>query len=97
VSADTEAVGSIGVVRFDNPRALKREANNLYSADKAGTPDDGTRILQGMLEESNVNAVEELTRMIEVHRAYASNQRVLQDEHDRIRRAARVILGTNSA
>lgn len=97
VSADTEAVGSIGVVRFDNPRALKREANNLYSADKAGTPDDRTRILQGMLEESNVNAVEELTRMIEVHRAYASNQRVLQDEHDRIRRAARVILGTNSA
>lgn len=93
VSADTEVVGAIGVVRFDDPRAMRREANNLYSAEETPTPDVNTRIMQGMLEESNVNAVEEMTRMIEVHRAYTANQRVLQDEHDRIRRAVRVIAG----
>lgn len=97
VSADTEVVGSVGVVRFDDQRAMKREGNNLYTTDAVGTPDDRTRVLQGMLEESNVNAVEEITRMIEVHRAYASNQRVLQDEHDRIRRAVRTITGASES
>ena len=97
VSADTQVIGSIGVVSFNNPRAMKREGENLYSTDETGTPDDHTRILQGMLEESNVNAIEEMTKMIEVHRAYTANERLLQDEHDRIRRAARVITGAESA
>ncbi len=97
VSADTEVVGTVGVVRFDNPRNMKREGSNLYSTDETGTPDDRTRILQGMLEELNVNAVEEMTKMIDVHRAYASNQRLLQDEHDRIRRAARVLTSASES
>lgn len=93
VSADAEIVGTIGVVKFADPRSMKREANNLYATDAAPTPGDRASVLQGMLEQSNVNAVEELTNMIEVHRAYAANQRVLQDEHERLRRAARVIVG----
>lgn len=97
VSADTEVVGAVGVVRFDNPRALKREANNLYAADETPKPDEKSRILQGMLEESNVNAVQEMTNMIDIHRAYAANQRLLQDEHDRIRRAIRTIVGSSGA
>lgn len=97
VSADTEVVGAVGVVRFENPRELKREENNLYTAEEPAQPDGTSRVLQGMLEESNVNAVHEMTTMIDIHRAYASNQRLLQDEHDRIRRAIRVIAGSNGA
>jgi len=97
VSADTSVVGTVGVVRFDNPRNLKREANNLYATDDTPAPDGRSRILQGMLEESNVNAVQEMTNMIEVHRAYEANQRVLQDEHERIQRAVRVIAGGSAS
>ena len=49
--------------------------------------------MQGMLEESNVNAIQEMTTMIDIHRAYTANQRVLQDEHERIRRAIGQIIG----
>ena len=87
VSAGTEVVGTIGIVTFDDPRAMKREANNLYATDAAPGQAENARVLQGMLEESNVNAIQELTTMIEIHRAYEKNQRVLQDEHDRMRRA----------
>jgi flagellar basal-body rod protein FlgF len=97
VSADTEVVGSIGVVQFNDPRAMKREGGNLYNTTETGTPDPRTRILQGMLEESNVNAVDEITRMIEVQRAYTANQRVLQDEHDRMVRAGRTITGASES
>jgi flagellar basal-body rod protein FlgF len=93
VSAGTEVVGAIGVVAFDNPRAMRREANNLYAAGAPPLPAERTRVLQGMLEQSNVNAIQEVTNMIEVHRAYAANQRVLQDEHERIRRAIGQIVG----
>ena len=93
VSAGTEVVGTIGIVDFENPRALKREANNLYAADAAPQPAEETRVLQGMLEESNVNPIREMTTMIEVHRAYTANQRALQDEHERIRRAIGQIIG----
>lgn len=97
VSADTQVVGSIGVVRFDDQRALKREGGNLYTTDATALPDDRTRVLQGMLEESNVNAINEITKMIEVQRAYTANQRVLEDEHNRILRAARTITGTSQS
>ncbi len=93
VSAGTEVIGTIGIVAFDNPRGLKREANNLYVSDAAPRPAEGTHVMQGMLEESNVNPIEEMTKMIEIHRAYASNQRLLQDEHDRMRRAIGQIVG----
>lgn len=93
VSAGTDIVGTIGIVAFDNPRMMKREANNLYAMDEAPKPAPRTRLMQGMLEESNVNAVQEMTNMIEVNRTYAANQRVLQDEHDRIRRAIGQIVG----
>lgn len=95
VSADTEVVGTVGVVRFENPRDLKREANNLYAAEETPQPDENSRVLQGMLEESNVSAVQEMTTMIDIHRSYAANQRLLQDEHERIRRAVRVIVGSS--
>lgn len=97
VSADTTAVGRIGVVNFDNPRAMRREANNIYATEEAPAPVEGARVLQGMLEESNVNAIQEMTNMIEVHRAYASNQRALQDEHERMRRAIRQIVGSSGS
>jgi flagellar basal-body rod protein FlgF len=93
VSAGTEVIGTIGIASFDNPRAMKREANNLYAAEGAPRAAEGTRVMQGMLEESNVNAIQEMTNMIEIHRAYTSNQRLLQDEHERIRRAIGQIVG----
>jgi flagellar basal-body rod protein FlgF len=93
LSAGTEVIGTIGIVGFDNPRMLKREANNLYAADGAPRPAEDTHVMQGMLEESNVNPIEEMTKMIEIQRAYAANQRMLQDEHERIRRAIGQIIG----
>lgn len=91
VSADTTVVGQIGVVSFKNPHAMQREANNLYAAEQAPAPDEETRVMQGMLEESNVNGVLEMTKMIEINRIYAANQNALQDEHERMLRAIRAI------
>ena len=87
VSAGDAVLGKIGLVKFENPLEMKREGNNLFKAEEPPQPADDARIVQGSLEESNVNAVLEMTRMIQVHRTYTSNQRLLTDEHERMRRA----------
>ena len=87
VSADAEVIDTIGVLTFQNPQKMQREPGNLFTAEEQPAPAEATKILQGMLEEANVNAVVEMTRMIEIHRTYSSNQRLLQDEHDRLKQA----------
>jgi flagellar basal-body rod protein FlgF len=72
VAADGNIVGRIGVFEFDNLQDLKPEGNNLYSAPVAGRPAIETKMIQGSLEGSNVNAIQETTRMIEILRSYQS-------------------------
>ena len=97
VATDTAIVGKIGVVTFANPRSMKREAYGLYSSNAAPTPAPSTtRVMQGMLEQSNVNAIQEMTDMIEISRAYTANQQVLQNEDDRMKSAINKIIGNTA-
>jgi flagellar basal-body rod protein FlgF len=67
--------------------ALTKEGKNLYSAGAAPTPDDKARVLQGMIERSNVEPVVEMTQMIEVLRAYQHSTEALNATDELIRRA----------
>ena len=67
--------------------ALRKEGGNLYSADAAPEPAVKTRVLQGMIEHSNVEPVQEMTKMIEVLRAYQHSTETLNATDDLIRRA----------
>jgi flagellar basal-body rod protein FlgG len=70
---------------FVNPQGLQATGQNLYIETAAsGAPivglagEEGRGIIkQGMLEGSNVNAVEELVDMITTQRAYEMNSKVI--------------------
>jgi flagellar basal-body rod protein FlgF len=66
--------GKIRLVRFDNQNSLVREGNGLYSAGGQAPQNvkETTSIVQGSLEKSNVNPIIEMSRMLEVMRAYQS-------------------------
>ncbi len=83
VSADGNVVGRISVVEFDNVQELKPEGNSLYSSVTPGRPATDTVVKQGSLEGSNVNAIQETTRMIDILRTYQSTMRMMQNEHER--------------
>jgi flagellar basal-body rod protein FlgF len=75
ISQDGVVVGTLKVMKFQTPGALERMGSNLWKAtDEQPTPADAAdaREVSGMVEGSNVNAVLELTEMIEVSRAYTS-------------------------
>jgi flagellar basal-body rod protein FlgF len=56
----------------------------MFAAD-AVEPAEGGTILQGQLEDSNVQPVSEIARMIEVQRAYELGQKFLDSEDERVR------------
>ena len=65
-------------------RRLLKEGLNLYAAGEGGAPqpDIKSQLRQGFIEKSNVNAVAEMSRMIEVTRAYTQISTLLQQQSD---------------
>lgn len=85
LSIDGLPQNQIGVAMPVDPNGMTRTSATLFTAQGGFVPADGGRVLQGFLEGSNVNPVAEIARMIEVQRAYELGQKLLDDEHDRIR------------
>lgn len=95
VSTQEGQVGQIGVTEFENLQDLEPVGDNLYKAVNGGRPATETRVVQGMVEGSNVQPVVEMTRMVEILREYQSIQRMLQGEHERMRSAVQRISRTS--
>ena len=90
-SADGQPLAAVGVVLPADGTSLTREDGVLFRADGAVAPADAISIVQGFLEDSNVNAVAEITRMITVQRAYEMGQRMAEREDQRARDAIRLL------
>lgn len=91
ISAGGQPVGQIGLVNPSNILGMVREDGVRFRADDGFEPAVEGRMLQGFVEESNVNPVLEITRMIEVQRAYELGQSFLDKEDERIRSAIRAL------
>ena len=81
-----QSVGTIALARFINPAGLDPKGQNLYAETPAsGQPNSGTAgangmgaLMQGFVETSNVNVVQELVTMIQTQRAYEMNSKAIQ-------------------
>ena len=83
--AQPVVVGVIGLTDFVNPSGLNAIGSNLFrETASSGAPIQGTAgldglgtLIQGSVETSNVNVVEELVGMIETQRAYEINSKAI--------------------
>ncbi|HBH38100.1 MAG TPA: flagellar basal-body rod protein FlgG [Curvibacter sp.] len=81
-----QPIGTIALASFINPAGLDPRGQNLFAETAAsGQPNTGTpgtnglgQLMQGFLETSNVNVVQELVTMIQVQRAYEMNSKAIQ-------------------
>jgi flagellar basal-body rod protein FlgF len=85
ISAGGQPVGQIGLVTPLDPTKLRREGGVMFDAPDGFEPAPDGRMLQGFLEDSNVNPILEISRMIEVQRAYELGQSFMDKEDERIR------------
>ncbi len=91
ISSEGNPVGQMGVVQPVDPQQLVREDGVMFRADDGYEPADQARVLQRFIENSNVNPVLQLTRMIEVQRAYELGASFLEAEDERVRQAMRAL------
>ena len=84
LSADGAPIARIGLWQPSDPLSLQHQSGTLFSANGI-EPAEGGVILQGYLEDSNVNPVMEIARMIEVQRAYELGQSFMDQEDKRMR------------
>jgi flagellar basal-body rod protein FlgG len=88
-------LGQLQIVTFPNPNGLEAVGHNLYAASGAsGEPTTGApgtdgrgSILQGALEGSNVEVVNEMIGLIRTQRAYEINSKVIAAADEMLRKA----------
>jgi len=85
ISAGGAPIGQIGLVSPTDPTQMVREGSVLFDARSGFEATADGRMMQGFLEESNVNPIVQISRMIEVQRAYELGQSFLDKEDERIR------------
>lgn len=83
---NTEALrGKLRLTNFDAPGKLQKDGAGTFSA-PAGVQqvaiDRNTKLVQGSIEKSNVRSVVEMTRMIEITRAYTQVASMIQQQAD---------------
>lgn len=93
VSTENGPIGRLRVVRFDNDQELRKAADGLYET--TAQPIEATQrdVVQGMIEESNIQAVAEMTNLIAITRSYQAAQQMIDNEHERALKAYQTLSG----
>lgn len=87
ISTEQGQVGRVKLAAFENERKLKKEGDNLYVSDDPPQTAENARVSQGFVERSNVAGVLEMTRMIEISRAYSAVSESLSQTEETLKRA----------
>jgi flagellar basal-body rod protein FlgG len=97
-TAAATQIGSIQVSNFVNPAGLESRGENLYvetsasgtaNANTPGTNGAGY-LMQGFVETSNVNVVEEMVNMIQTQRAYEINSKAITTSDQMLQKLAQL-------
>ena len=98
-STNSQILGQFTITRFTNNAGLMAMGSNLFVATPAsGTPQDGLAatdgsgsLLQGFLEQSNVEAVTEISNLIQAQRAYEMNSKVITAADEMLQTTAQLM------
>ena len=87
VSTENGVIGRLKMVRFEDNQKLLKKGSTLFEnveGNAMTVAPDNVRVIQGMVEKSNVEPVVELTKMINLQRNYEFVQQMLDEEHERL-------------
>jgi len=94
VSTEGGPIDRLSVVRFADEQELRKVSGGLYESDATPLPNLEAEIAQGMVEESNVRPVVELTLMMSVMRNFQAAQRMIETQDELQRRVINTIVSS---
>jgi flagellar basal-body rod protein FlgF len=87
VMTENGIIGRLKLVSFEDNQKLLKVAGTMFENVDGNNMQVGNNnaiVAQGAVEKSNVNAIEEMTRLIKVQRSYEYVQQMIDQEHDRL-------------
>jgi flagellar basal-body rod protein FlgF len=79
VRSDNAEIGTLRLVRFVDNRRVAKEGSNLFRSEAANVEDlDPPRVVQGHLEQSNVNPIDSMVSMITIQRQFEAYERAMK-------------------
>jgi flagellar basal-body rod protein FlgF len=91
VSTENGQIGQMQVVTFANEQDLKKAGDGTYITTATPTTVARPYLSQGMLEDSNVEAISQMTNMLTVMRSYEAIQNILDNEQSRVSKAMPIL------
>lgn len=85
IEVDGTTVDQFQIVQFSDPGQLTKQGESLFRPEDDNIQEEEANdfsLKQGFLEGSNVNTISEMTVMLELHRAYQTQQRVIRTFDD---------------
>ncbi len=87
VYTENGLIGKMKIVSFADNQKLLKVANTMFEnvdGNNMVIGEDNIKVLQGKLEKSNVNSIEEMTKLVSLQRSYEYVQQMIDEEHDRL-------------
>ncbi|MCX7635668.1 MAG: flagellar hook basal-body protein [Syntrophales bacterium] len=82
VMVDGAAIGKLAIVKFNDPKALRRGPRGYFATDQPPQEVSAPLIRHGHLEMSNVNVLTEMVNMIDIHRTTETYQKLMNTISD---------------
>lgn len=82
ISEGENQIGQVAVVEFANEQAMDRVGDTQFKTDQAPLPAERSRVMQGYLEKSNVNGVNEMVRLLQLQRSVGSTAKFVEVMYD---------------
>ncbi len=87
ITVDGEERAVLAIAEFANQQALTQEYGGMYRSDAPPLPAEATRVVHGALEDSNIQGVSEIVRLVELQRSTGSSSKFIETMYDLIRKA----------
>jgi flagellar basal-body rod protein FlgG len=94
ITVNGEYIDTLRITDFEDARTLRKNGDNYYSttADSRQAAFTGS-VVQGFLENANVQTVKEMVELIALSRAYEANSKMIQTHDQTMGRAVNDIAG----
>jgi flagellar basal body rod protein FlgG len=82
VTQNGQALGNLAVVNFASPDSMVKTAGAYYTSAETARAADGTSVLQGNVENSNVSSPQSAVRLIDIMRQFEMLTKAVQINMD---------------
>lgn len=87
VLTENGSLGRMKLATFADNQLLEKVGDTMFALKEGNSVEfnnDNYRVVQGSIEKSNVNSINEMTKLIKIQRSYDYVQQMIDQEHERL-------------